>query len=141
MEFPGILGIALHRLRLFMRSVPIAAMGPLLGIIAADMALDIMRGKYGSLLLEVAIAPLVALAVFSTAQRDHAGISGLLLFVLGTVSAFGASVLLTRGVLAGSAGIVIIGLRHLTVAAYAWAAIATEPPPRRRAERPALVRV
>ena len=140
MEFPGILGIGLHRLRMMMRAVPIAALGPLLGIIGADMSLDIMRGRYGSVLLEIAIAPLVAMAVLSTAQRDHAGLSGPLLFVLGIVSGFGATVLLTRGLAFGSAGIVIMGLRHLTVAAYAWAAIATEPPPRRE-PRPALVRI
>ena len=138
-EFPGILGIGLHRLRMVMRAMPIAALGPLLGIIAADMSLDITRARYGSVLLEIAIAPLVAMAVLSTAQRDHAGISGFLLFVLGIVSAFGASVLLTRGLTLGSGGIVIMGLRHLTVGAYAWAAIATEPPPR-RAHRAAFVR-
>ena len=139
MEFPGILGVGLHRLRTLMRELPLISLGPLLGIIAADMALDIMRGRYGSVLLEIAIAPLVALAVYTTALRDHAGLSGLLLFVLGIVSAFGGSVLLTRGFTVGSGGIAIMGLRHLTVGAYAWAAIATEPPPRRRETRPAFV--
>lgn len=137
-EFPGVLGIGLHRLRAFMRAVPIAALGPLLGIIAADMSLDIAGHRFGAVLLEIVIAPMVAMAVISTAQREHAGMSGLLLFVLGSVSAFGASVLLLRGVAAGSAGIVVMGVRHLTVCAYAWAAIATEPP--RRDTRPAFVR-
>ena len=55
----------------------------------------------------------------------------MLLFILGSISAIGASILLTQGIGYGSGLVFVMGLRHLTVAAYAWAAIATEPPPRR----------
>ncbi|MEQ8841075.1 MAG: hypothetical protein RIB98_08840 [Acidimicrobiales bacterium] len=133
------LGIALYRLRMLMRLLPIASLGPLLGIMAADMAVDIMRGSYGSVIIELAIAPPMAMTVVFTAQRDHAGLSGPLLFILGIVSGFGAMVLLTRGFAIGSGGVVIMGLRHLAVCAYAWAAIATEPAPRN--PRPAFAHI
>lgn len=132
MEFPGLLGIALWRLREALRNAPYATLGPFFGIIAADIAIDLQRGRLSSVSIELVIAPLIAWTVASVAQRSNAGPSGLLLFVLGAVSAFGATALLTRGVFTGSAIVIMMGLRHLTVAAYTWAAIAIEPPPRRR---------
>ncbi len=131
MEFPGLLGIGLYRLRVALRRSPIATLGPLFGVIAADMSVDIRGGRYSSVLIELVIAPLLALTISVVAQRGSAGPSGFLFFVLGTVSAVGASILLTRGLAVGSASVFMIGLRHLTVGIYAWAAIASEPPPRR----------
>lgn len=141
MEFPGILGIGLYRLRELIRRAPIGALGPLLGIMAADISVDLASGRYLSMTIDLAIAPTLALIVSQTAQRSHAGISGPLLLVLGGVSALGASMLLSRGFTVGSGEVFMMGVRHLTVAAYAWAAIATEPPPRRRAVRFAPVNV
>jgi len=48
-----------------------------------------------------------------------------------------ASSLLVLGMASNTAGVVIVGLRHLVVGAYAWAAIADEPPRRRVAVVPA----
>jgi hypothetical protein len=131
-EFPGLLGVALYRLRTWMRGAPIASLGPLLGFIAADIAVDLQRGRLGGVGIELVIAPLIAVTVSMVAQRDHAGMSAILLLVLGAVSALGASALLALGFGYGVAPVVVMGLRHLAVATYAWAAIAAEPPPRRR---------
>jgi len=131
-EFPGLLGVALYRLRTWLREAPIAAVGPLLGFIAADMAIDLDRGNLSGVGIELIIAPLIALTVSFVAQREHAGLSGIMLLVLGAVSALGASMLLALGIVHGVAPVAVTGLRHLAVAAYAWAAVASEPPPRRR---------
>ena len=132
MEFPGLLGVLLHRLRTWLQEAPLAALGPLMGFLAADVAVDIMRGRLGSVGIEIVIAPLLALSISLVAQRAQPGISGMLMLVLGGISALGASALLALALTHGVAPLAIIGLRHLVVAAYAWAAIAEEPPPRRR---------
>ena len=84
--------------------------------------------------MEIIVAPMIAVAVLNVVARDQGGISGPLMFVLGTVSGLGASALLTRGITTGSPDIFLIGLRHFTVMAYAWASIASEPPVKRRAD-------
>ena len=140
MEFPGILGIGLYRLRELIRNAPMSALIPLMGMMAIDISVDLASGRYSSVLIDLMIAPALAYSVGQTAQRSHAGISGPLLFILGAISALGASMLLSRGVTMGSGDVLMMGMRHLTVAAYAWAAIATEPP-RRREVRFAPVRV
>ncbi len=132
MEFPGLLGVGLHRLRVWMRDAPLTALGPLFGIIGADIAIDIMRGDHTGAGMGVVIAPMLGLSISFVAQRSHPGLSGLLMLGLGAVSALGASSLLALGLSHGSGLLVVIGLRHLTVAAYAWAAVAAEPPVRRR---------
>ena len=132
MEFPGLLGVALYRLRTWLRAAPIAAVGPLLGFIAADIAVDLDQGRLGSVGIQLLIAPVIALTVGFVAQRDDAGLSGLLLLVLGAVSVLGASALLALGLLRGMPALFVSGLHHLAVAVYVWAAVATEPPPRRR---------
>ncbi len=134
MEFPGVLGVALWRLKNAIQTWPTAALGPFFGVVAADMAVDLDHGRYGAVGMELVLAPLIAIAVLNVVSRDQAGISGVLMFVLGTVSGVGASMLMTRGITTGSGEIFLIGLRHLTVMAYAWASIASEPPVRRRAE-------
>ena len=63
MDFPGLLGVALYRLRLLIRRAPVGALGPFFGFIAADMALDISRGRFGSAAIEVVIAPVLALVI------------------------------------------------------------------------------
>lgn len=131
-EFPGLLGVGLHRLRLWMQRAPWAAVGPLFGIIGADIALDLSRGNLTGAGVELVIAPLLALTITFVAQRSHPGVSGLLLLGLGAISALGASSLLALAIAHGSGPLAVMGARHLTVAIYAWAAIATEPPPRRR---------
>ncbi len=84
--------------------------------------------------INTGLAPmeLLALTISFVAHRSHPGMSGILLLVLGAVSALGAVTLLVLGLGKGAAPVVVIGLRHLVVATYAWAAIAKEPPPRRR---------
>lgn len=134
MEFPGILGVALWRLKTAIQAWPLATLGPFFGIIAADIAVDLDHGRFFSVGIEIVIAPLIAISILNVVARDHAGLSGALMFVLGTVSGVGASTLLARGITTGSADVFLIGLRHLTVMAYAWASIATEPPVRRRTE-------
>ena len=131
MEFPGFLGIGLYRLRKLLRDAPMAALGPLFGIMGADIAVDISGGRFGTAIIEVVIGPMIAISISSVAQRENAGPSGLLLFILGSISAIGASILITRGLSYGSGTTFVVGLRHLIVGAYAWAAIASEPPPRR----------
>ena len=132
MEFPGFLGIGLYRLRQWLRSSTVAAIGPLLGIIAADIAIDISRGRFATVGVEVVIAPLIALTVSSVAQRSAPGLSGQMMFWLGAVSALGTSMLMALSIRHGSGPGFVIGLRHLTVWAYAWASIAMEPPVRRQ---------
>lgn len=134
MEFPGFLGVALWRLKAVIQTWPMAALGPFFGVISAALAIDVFRGDYASVGMEIIIAPLIAVAVLEVARRDPVGPSGLLMFVLGIVSGVGASILLARGITTGSAVVFMIGLRHLTVMAYAWASIATEPPVRHRPE-------
>ena len=133
MEFPGLLGVGLYRLKTWLTQVPLAALGPLFAAMAADMSIDIARGRYGSVLFEIVLAPLIAFSVMKVAQRSHPGRTGIMMFILGSISALGASSLIARGFSVGSGLIVIMGIRHLTVAIYAWAAIATEPPVRREA--------
>ena len=134
MEFPGFLGVGLFRLRTLIKNAPIGALGPFFGVIAADMVVDVSRGRYTSVAIEIVIAPLIAIAVLNVAQREHAGMSATLMFVLGTISALGASMLIGRGISNGSSFVFMMGIRHLTVGAYAWAAIASEPPVRQRRE-------
>ena len=134
MEFPGVLGVALWRLKNAIQAWPIAALGPFFAVVAADIAVDLDNGRLGAVGMEIIVAPLIAVAVLNVVARDQAGISGPLMFVLGTVSGLGASALLTRGITTGSPDIFLIGLRHFTVMAYAWASIASEPPVKRRAE-------
>lgn len=141
MEFPGILGVGLFRLRELIRRAPLGALGPLMGIMAADISIDMAAGRHTSVLIDLAIAPILAITVSQTAQRSHAGISGPLLLLLGAISALGASMLLGRGFAVGSGAVLMMGIRHLTVGAYAWAAIATEPPRRRQPLRFAPVSV
>ena len=132
MEFPGFLGVGLYRLRLWLKGSAFASLGPLLGIIAADIAIDISRGRFATVSVEVVIAPLIALTIVSVAQRTDPGVSGQMMFWLGAVSAVGASVLMALSLRHGSGPGFVIGLRHFTVWAYAWASIATEPPVRRQ---------
>ena len=133
-EFPGLLGVVLYRLRTWMREAPLAALGPLLGFLAVDIAIDIVRGDGGSAAVTLVIAAPLALSVSAVAQQSQPGVSGGLLLVLGAVSALGASALLSVGVTRAIAPEFMMGMRHLAVAGYAWAAIAAEPPPRRRPE-------
>ena len=134
MEFPGILGTFLWRLKTALQTWPMAALGPFFGLIAADLAVDVHLGRWGSAGVEVVIAPMIAIAVLNVAARNHAGVSGTMMFVLGTISGIGATMLMTRGVMAGSGLVFVMGARHLAVMVYAWASIATEPPVRHQAE-------
>lgn len=134
MEFPGFLGTGLWRLRQLIQNAPIGALGPFFGVVSADMTVDITRGRYSSVLIDLVLAPLIAIAILNVAQRDNAGPSTALMFLLGTISAMGASMLIARGISGGSGYVFMMGLRHLTVGAYAWATIASEPPVRRRYE-------
>jgi hypothetical protein len=134
------LGIGLYRLRQLLQRAPFAALGPLFGMAAAHMSIELARGRFVSVAISLLVIPVVALTVSHVAQRDSAGPVGLLCFILGSVSAVGASMLLTLGLTAGSGTVFVIGLRHLVVGAYAWAAIASEPPPR-RVQRLAPVRL
>jgi hypothetical protein len=134
MEFPGFLGIGLWRLRQQIQNAPIGALGPFFGVISADMTVDIMRGRYGSVLFDIVLAPLIAIAILNVAQRDSAGPTTPMMFLLGTISAMGAATLIARGLTVGSGYVFMMGLRHLTVGAYVWASIASEPPVRRRYE-------
>ena len=132
MEFPGLLGIALHRLGEWLREAPLASLGPLLGIVAADSANDIMSGRMATVGVQIIIMPAFSVAVLWVARHPRPGVSGQLLFALGAISAFGAALLLGLGFSHVAAPVVMMGMRHLAVAVYAWAAIATEPPPRPR---------
>lgn len=132
MEFPGFLGVGLYRLRLWLKSSAFASLGPLLGIIAADNAIDISRGRFATVGIEVVIAPLIALTIVSVAQRTTPGVTGQMMFWLGAASALGASMIMALSIRYGDGPGFVIGLRHLTMWAYAWASIATEPPVRRQ---------
>ena len=132
MEFPGPLGVGLFRLGERLRVLPLVALAPFFGIVGADIAVDVMYGRMGSVGVEVVVMPVFAMLVLSVARRPHPGLSGQLLLALGAISATGGTVLLTLGLSRGVAPVVVMGLRHLAVAAYSWAAIATEPPPRPR---------
>ena len=131
-EFPGLVGIALHRLGEWLREAPFTALGPLYGIVAADMAIDIIHGRMAIVGVKIIIMPVFSMAVVSVARQTHPGLSGQLLLGLGAISALGASMLLSLGLSRSVAPVVVMGMRHLAMAAYAWGAIATEPPPRTR---------
>ena len=96
MEFPGFLGTGLWRLRQLIQNAPIGALGPFFGVVAADMTVDIMRGRYGSVLIDLVLAPLIAMAILNVAQRDNAGPTTPLMFLLGTISAMGAAMLISQ---------------------------------------------
>ncbi len=131
MEFPGLLGIALHRIGEQLRNAPLVALGPLFGIVAANSANDITSGRMATVGVEMIIMPAFSVAVLFVARHPHPGVSGQMLLGLGAISAFAASALLSLGLSHMAAPVMVMGMRHLAIAAYAWAAIATEPPPRR----------
>jgi len=130
-EFPGLIGVGLYRLGEWLRTAPLAALGPLFGMVGADIALDLSRGRLAHAGVELVIAPALAVSMVAVAQQVKGGMSGHLMFVVGTISAMGATSLLALGIAHGSSVPLVVGLRHATVAAYAWASVATEPPPRR----------
>lgn len=132
MLFPGWLGVGLYRLRGWIMRQPMAAVGPLLGLVAADSALDLRQGRLNGVIIELGLSAVIAVLVGVIAQQKQPGMAGLLMFVLGAVSALGSSMLLALALAHGSGPLTIVGLRHLAVACYTWASIAEEPPPRRR---------
>lgn len=132
MEFPGILGVALWRLKTMIEAWPVAALGPFFGIIVADVMIDSSLGKYASAGIDLVMAPILAFSILHVIARGGAGPSATLMFILGLVSSVGASALITIGLVHGSGLVFMTGIRHLTVMAYVWASIATEPPQRRQ---------
>lgn len=132
MDFPGLIGVGLYRLGEWIRDAPYTALGPFFGVVAVDLALDVGRGRLVPAGIELVVAPLLALSMVVVARQNNGGISGHLMFIVGLVSAIGATSLLTLGLMRGSGVALVMGLRHATVAAYAWASVASEPPPRRR---------
>ncbi len=130
MEFPGALGQWLFRLGCWIRERPMAAMGPLLGLVAADMTGDFQVGHYSSFATDAVLAPLVALSVLHVANQAHGGMSSTLLVVFGAITIAAASIFLSFLLIVANPYFLVTFVRYLITGLYCFATVATEPSPR-----------
>ena len=121
--FPGPISQPLLALRDWMRSAPVAAVGPFLGVVAADSMQAFRQGALSDVGVDVVVMPLLAVVIITAAARPNPLITGML-FALGALTVVGGAGVLVLALRGQDAPLVVASIRHLVVGAYAWAAVA-----------------